>query len=85
MDRAQQVAKSSDLMAALRDALAQERPVVIKAIELFAAEMYRMGLMEAGAAQGAHENSANDMQIEDDHCDLRFRTDLRRRLRRTFP
>ena len=62
MDRAQRVAEASDAMVVLRDVLAQERPVVLRTIEMFGAEMYRMGLMEARATQGADEHLANDMQ-----------------------
>jgi hypothetical protein len=43
-------------MAALRRVLAQERPIVLKAIEMFGAEMCRKGVIEA--ARIARENDS---------------------------
>jgi hypothetical protein len=46
MNHALHVAEWSAEMAALREVLAHEQPIVLKLIELFGAVMYRKGVIE---------------------------------------
>jgi hypothetical protein len=50
MNRAAEVTPALDTLAALRVALAQERPILLKVIEEFGEEMYRQGAREAARA-----------------------------------
>jgi len=58
MDRVEQVVDKSEEMFCLRNALVDERPIVLKLIAIFGAEMYRRGLLEATRA--AHKKAYGD-------------------------